>query len=215
AMGVTPGSVAVYRPGFPIDDPGSPAPVAAPPNLDDVVLADVDGDGRLDLVTLRSVATNAGGKLGVQPGNGDGTFAAVQKFTTLAPNGADGVPQMVAADLNGDGRPDVVTFGDEHLNAHGNEINKHAVAVLVNTTPPSIASVEPNALGRRGTRSVALHGSGFHGDAVVSVSGTGVRVLSTSLVGPALLDVKLRAGASAALGARAVSLTSQAGSATC
>ncbi len=63
-----------------------------------LVLADVNGDGKLDLVF-----TNTGfGTVDVLPGNGDGTFGALSEF----PAGAMAF-DLLAVDLNGDGSPDL------------------------------------------------------------------------------------------------------------
>src|SRR5262249_22693872 len=65
-------------------------------------LADFDGDGYLDLAVLEA------GGVSVFRGKGDGTFTATQTVAVSAPTlpGAaeDG---LTAADLNGDGRPDL------------------------------------------------------------------------------------------------------------
>ncbi|MDB5294175.1 MAG: hypothetical protein JWO31_158, partial [Phycisphaerales bacterium] len=63
---------------------------------------DVDGDGHLDLVTA---GTNADGTLSVLPGNGNGTFGA----RVSVPLGTSG--RGTAADLNGDGLPDLAYVG--------------------------------------------------------------------------------------------------------
>ena len=62
-----------------------------------LMLADLNKDGKLD-----AVVTCAEGSIAVMGGNGDGTFKAASTYTVA--NAA----KAVAADLNGDGFPDVV-----------------------------------------------------------------------------------------------------------
>jgi hypothetical protein len=69
----------------------------------DVHIADVNHDGRLDLVVDPSTAT----QVDVYTGNGDGTFAAVQSFDNSGH--ANGIP--VFGDFNRDGRMDMVLAG--------------------------------------------------------------------------------------------------------
>ena len=65
-----------------------------------MAVADVNGDGKPDLV----VANRSSNTVSVLLGNGDGTFAAQQTFTTSVRD-----PYSVAvADINGDGKPDIV-----------------------------------------------------------------------------------------------------------
>ncbi len=74
--------------------PALPA-LAAPEKPSSVVSADLDGDGKLDLVTLgEGIATFLG--------KGDGTFAAERRLA------ADVVGQLAAADVDGDGKLDVL-----------------------------------------------------------------------------------------------------------
>ncbi len=75
--------------------PGQQYPVGFNPVS--VAVADVNGDGRLDLIT-------ANNNVSVLLGKGDGTFQAEQRFAVGS------VPFSVAvADVNGDGRLDLVT----------------------------------------------------------------------------------------------------------
>jgi hypothetical protein len=79
-------------------DLGSRIPTGATPK--DIALADMDGDGRLDLVAC----SNQTNRVSIALDNGDGSFDY-----TLGPI-AGVVPFAVAtADLDGDGLPDVVT----------------------------------------------------------------------------------------------------------
>jgi len=77
------------------------APVAMPGDVIGLNAADLNRDGKLDLIAR--YLTNQGGGLSVALGKGDGTFQAASANTTVA--SASGI---VVADLNGDGNPDVV-----------------------------------------------------------------------------------------------------------
>jgi len=67
-----------------------------------VSVRDLNGDGRLDLVTANSGSDD----VSVLLGNGDGSFQPQQTFAVGSP------PYSVAvADVNGDGKPDIVAVG--------------------------------------------------------------------------------------------------------
>jgi hypothetical protein len=73
-------------------------------------IADVNDDGRPDLLVGGSCPhgdCSAGGTVAVLLGNGDGTFQAALVFS--APSGAGGA--IVVADVNNDGKPDVIAAG--------------------------------------------------------------------------------------------------------
>ncbi|MGA2854946.1 MAG: VCBS repeat-containing protein, partial [Verrucomicrobiota bacterium] len=90
---------------------GNPTLFAVPGltiNTFGLTVADVDGDGKLDLVSMCFTYDSLGaGKsyLSVNLGNGDGTFKDGKAFYIAA----QGFSAMDAADLNGDGRVDIVT----------------------------------------------------------------------------------------------------------
>jgi hypothetical protein len=76
--------------------------------LGQIVLADMNGDGKPDLVTLGT--TNTGGaELAISLGNGDGTFKAptIVDFGVSSSLGFG----LAVADFNGDGKPDVEVNG--------------------------------------------------------------------------------------------------------
>ncbi len=71
-----------------------------------VAVADVNGDGKPDLVVANQCAygTCANGTVSVLLGNGDGTFRTAVSYDS----GGDWSSSVAVADVNGDGRPDVV-----------------------------------------------------------------------------------------------------------
>jgi hypothetical protein len=71
-----------------------------------LAVADVDGDGKLDVLVADecSSSTCTNGKVSVLSGNGDGTFKAPTAYGSA---GAYAL-SIVAGDVNGDGKPDLV-----------------------------------------------------------------------------------------------------------
>ncbi|HTQ54408.1 MAG TPA: FG-GAP-like repeat-containing protein [Bryobacteraceae bacterium] len=75
------------------------------PNPTGIAAADFDGDGNLDLALANSgVYSDSVGNLVLFKGDGHGNFTQTATFNSLGPAPA----VVVAADLNGDGRPDLV-----------------------------------------------------------------------------------------------------------
>jgi hypothetical protein len=105
------------------DDPG------------DVVVADLNNDGKLDLVIANGYAASTGDYPGATPGvvavllgNGDGTFQSPSDF----PSGGYSFSQGVAvADVNGDGKPDIIVT---NLEGTPNLPPEGSVGVLLNNT---------------------------------------------------------------------------------
>ncbi|MGA6982089.1 MAG: FG-GAP-like repeat-containing protein [Candidatus Sulfotelmatobacter sp.] len=99
----------------------TPLTSALPSGIYATALADINGDGKPDAVGYVSGLDHGSG-LGVELGNGDGTFGA---FISVVPDEPDNVPSLLAvADMNGDGKQDlVVTDGN-------------IVFVMLNTTVP-------------------------------------------------------------------------------
>ena len=83
--------------------------IAAPAFAPDLAVADLDGDGAVDLLVVDE-STN---QIVVLRGSGDGGFETSLRLPTARS------PQRIAiADLNGDHRPDLLVIGHEGLFAH-------------------------------------------------------------------------------------------------
>ncbi len=72
-----------------------------------VAVADVNGDGKPDLVVANACASSnctGGGVVGVLLGKGDGTFQAAVSYGS----GGQDAESVAVADVNGDGKPDLI-----------------------------------------------------------------------------------------------------------
>ena len=110
----------------------------------DVCLADVNGDGRLDLVA----ALTASNQVSVALGLTGGGFGSPTTFATGA-----GPVRVLVADVNGDGRPDIVTSNGTAgsvsvLLGDGGGSFAAPIDTAVGTSPLGIAAGDVNRDGR-------------------------------------------------------------------
>lgn len=121
-----------------------------------VAIADVNGDGHPDIIAMNQCAdaitcgqAGATGSVGVLAGNGDGTFQPTLSFST----GGVGSSSMTLADVNLDGKPDVLVTNqcdNQGWCPHGDG----TVGVLINGTPYTatttklISSLNPSSSGQ-------------------------------------------------------------------
>jgi hypothetical protein len=145
--------------------------IATPPEgqLSAVVVKDVNGDGKLDLI--------AGGSAGVAVflGNGDGTFQA--------PISVPATGSFAVADVNGDGKPDLVsseTFTQVFLgNGDGTFTLKSSVFGSLPLNSPSLLVADFNGDGKAdlAVNNTLLFGNGdgtFQGNPALALEDAGV-----------------------------------------
>lgn len=113
-----------------------------------VALADLNGDGKLDVAVSVLGARLSAGNASVLLGNGDGTLQAARSF----PVGYNPVA-VVAGDLNNDGHPDLVVInaGDVDLSVllgNGDGTFQKARSLAAGPAPMSLALADLNHDGR-------------------------------------------------------------------
>jgi hypothetical protein len=101
-----------------------------------VAVADVNGDGKPDLVCAND---GAGGSVGVLLGKGDGTFRTAVTYNSDSEQGVGSAAMSLAvADVNGDGKPDLLVAGlGETVGVLINTTTQATTTALVSTINPS------------------------------------------------------------------------------
>ena len=80
---------------------------------DYIAVADLNGDGKPDIVIEQTVSvTDPTIQVGVLLNNGDGTFQTAVTYGAGGSSSGPGGASVVVADVNGDGKPDIVVGND-------------------------------------------------------------------------------------------------------
>ncbi|WP_162560209.1 FG-GAP repeat domain-containing protein [Methylotetracoccus oryzae] len=122
-----------------------------------VVLADVDADGILDVVTGNGVSD----AVSVLPGIGDGSFGTrVTMGTGFNANG------VAVADLNRDGLPEIATANQGFLG----QVTPHDVSILKNlSVKPSAGALQRSANSATGTNPSSIASSDIDRDGILDL----------------------------------------------
>jgi outer membrane protein assembly factor BamB len=146
-----------------VDGPPAPPAAHSPASM---AVADLDGDDKLDILTVGSYS---GGGIDVMLGAGNGTFRALAE----APSFADGTDAVAVADVDGDGKPDVVAASSYEV-----DNSPDNVSVSRGNGDGTIQSPALYAVGRN-PYAIALADLDSNGspDLVVADGSSGARVL--------------------------------------
>jgi hypothetical protein len=120
-------------------------------NAYSVAVADVNGDGKPDLLVANWCVSNgncANGTVGVLLGNGDGTFRTVVVYGS----GGQYAVSVAVADVNGDGRPDLLV--GNYYTGNGNSIG--SLGVLLGNGDGTFQTAVSYNSGGLGTNSVTV-----------------------------------------------------------
>lgn len=127
-----------------------------------VAVADVNGDGFPDVIVARCAFNgpfgcgDVEGGVGVLLGNGDGTFQTAMSF----PSGAVGAKAVASADVNGDGKPDLVMANLCVDSCEGG--SNGVVSVLLGNGDGTFQS--PMTYGSGGTEADSIAAADLNGD---------------------------------------------------
>ena len=112
-----------------------------------VALSDVNGDGKLDIITANLLASS----VAVLLGNGNGTFQAAVAYST---GGLSSPYEVVSADVNGDGKPDIIAANSNTAsvgvllnNGNGTFLPVTTYSSGANTSPYGVAIGDVNGDG--------------------------------------------------------------------
>jgi hypothetical protein len=153
-------------------------------------VADFNGDGFVDIA--RGMGDGTNGLIQILHGNGDGTFRPAVRYAVPAPMSSVGGGYIIAADFNGDSKPDI---GLEVRGAHA------ATDVLLNTSGPAVPPTSPTLSSLTLTPSSVSGGSASTGTVTLSAraqAATTVRLASNSAAAGVPATVTVASGATTA-----------------
>jgi len=166
-----------------------------------VAIADINGDGRLDL-TMASYAQSSSsrrGSVSVLPGNGDGTFQAPVSFSS----GGDDLTSVAIADVNGDGKPDAIAAnGCLTRGCTNGGVGVLLNNLIANTTTEVTSSPNPSQVDQSVTFTATVTSNPLIADGEVitfhlgkttigtGVASNGVATLTTSFSEPKTYTIK-------------------------
>ena len=119
-----------------------------------MAVADVNGDGKLDLLVANAICAPsdcATGSVGVLLGNGDGTFQPVVTYDS----GGFSAESVAVADVNGDGKPDLLVANTCVADGAFNCVNG-SVGVLLGNGDGTFQSVVSYGSDGTGASSIAV-----------------------------------------------------------
>jgi hypothetical protein len=140
------------------------------------VLADINGDGILDIVTANELAPDGNGGVSVLFGVGDGTFHAAKQIV------AGGSPSfVVVADFNNDGKPDVAVANEPNPSSGVVPVGgptPHSVSILLGNGDGTFRpSIDTPTLGAVGLAAADFNGDGRMDLAVVTGEDSPIQIL--------------------------------------
>jgi hypothetical protein len=143
--------------------------------LSGAVLADVNRDGKLDVVVANcgGATSCAAAKVGVLLGNGNGTFQAVKTYGTGG-WGSFAYPVAVA-DVNNDGNPDILV-GNECVQQNGVCVDEATIGILLGNGDGTFQTSVTYGVGQY-LASFAVADLNGDGKLDVAVAGDGTKVL--------------------------------------
>jgi flagellin-like hook-associated protein FlgL len=163
------------------------SPQVASGRVLDVHIADVNGDGKLDVLS-----TNTGSTFNVFLGSGDGTFSGPTSYSYSATTNQDG-RGITTGDFNGDGKVDVAVANFTGTNVsilYGNGDGSYGSASTVSfggTAPSELAAIDVDGDGKD-----ELVVATFLG--VYLVGNTGSSTLTSTLIGDAVSTRSITVG---------------------